>query len=401
VSWNHIFQFLFWFGPAAIFYTYVLYPRLVALLAPRQPFWPEHWPADRPWPRVTLLMAVYNEEAVLPEKFKRLDELDYPDDKLHIFVGSDASSDNTNALVRQYADGREGVRFFAFRQRRGKAAILNDLAEAALAEHPAGPDHLFVITDANVMPEPNAVRALATTYAHPELGLAEAYLVPLDPAREGISRSEQEYIRQEARLKHREGLLGGLMAGPFGGWYSLRSDFFRPIPPHHLVDDFYLAMCVFEQGGKVVSNWKARVYETVSHEMGQEFRRKWRIGAGNFQNMMHFWRLWFPPSSLRAWVLFSHKILRWLIPILMLLSLAAGLYLCWEHRPLYCGMLAVALSVALGLPLLDLLLNALGIHLLLLRNLRYFIAMNVALLLGFFRYLRGVKQGIWQPTKRT
>ncbi len=400
MSWTLFFQCCFWLGIIATVYSYVLYPLLVRYLASKERFWPKHWPGERPLPRVTILMAVYNEERVLPEKFQHLDALDYPAGRIHIFIGSDASEDQTNRLVKQYAASREGVRFFAFRQRRGKAAILNDLAAAALAEHPAGPDHLFFITDANVMPEANAVRELVAAYAHPEIGLAEACLIPLGPREDGISRSEQEYIRREALLKHREGLLGGVMAGPFGGWYSLRSDFFQPIPQHHLVDDFYLAMCVFEQGGKAISSLDARVYETVSHEMGEEFKRKLRIGAGNFQNMFHFWRMWFPPFTLRAWVLFSHKILRWIIPLLMLCSFFAAIGLWWQGASLY-GWLALGMAaVVLGLPLLDMLLNALGIHLLLLRNIRYFVAMNIALLFGFFRYLRGIRQGVWQPTKR-
>ena len=397
---SFVFLTLFWLGILATLYSYVLYPALIDLLARDKRFWPEHWPEGRPLPRVTLLMAVHNEEAVLPDKFARLDELDYPPELLHIYIGSDASTDATNALSEAYAAERGQVRFFAFRQRRGKASILNDLAKAAIADCPAGPQHIFLITDANVMPEPNAVRELVATYAHPEIGLAEARLIPLGRRYDGISRSEREYIRREARLKYREGLLGGVMAGPFGGWYSLRSDFFCLIPPHHLVDDFYLAMCVFERGGKAVANLDARVYETVSHEIGEEFKRKLRIGAGNYQNLFRFWRMWFPPFNLRAWVLFSHKVLRWLIPLLLLLSFASAVVLWWMGMSLYGWAALGMLLLFAGLPLLDMLLNALGIHVLLLRNVHYFTAMNAALLLGFLRYLRGIKQGVWQPTKR-
>lgn len=384
----------------ATFYSYVVFPLVVALLAPSKRFWPDHWQKDKPWPHVTILMAVYNEEKVLPEKFRCLDALDYPLEKLRIFIGSDASTDGTNALAEQYAAGREGVRFFAFQQRRGKSAILNDLAKVALEEYPAGPDHLFFITDANVMPDTNAVRDLVIPYASLEIGLVEARLVPLNLHKGGISSSEQEYIRREVRLKYQEGLLGGVMAGPFGGWYSFRSDFFRPIPQHYLVDDFYLAMCVFEQGGKAISCLNARAYETISHEIKEEFKRKLRIGSGNYQNMLHFWHMWFPPFSLRAWVLFSHKILRWLIPLLMVCSLLSALYLWWQGLVLY-GWLALAvLLFVVVVPLLDMALNAFGIHVLILRSIRYFVVMNVALLVGFFRYLRGIERGIWRPTKR-
>ncbi len=393
-------MFFFWVGVLATVYSYAVYPALIGRLARGKRFWPERWPEGRPLPRVTILMAVHNEEAVLPDKFNRLDELDYPSELLHIYIGSDASTDSSNALAEAYASSRPGVRFFAFRQRRGKASILNDLAKAAMEDCPAGPAHIFLITDANVMPEPNAVRELVKTYAHPEIGLAEARLIPLGQRYDGISRSEREYIRREARLKYREGLLGGVMAGPFGGWYSLRSDFFCPIPAHHLVDDFYLAMCMFERGGKAVANLEARVYETVSHEIGEEFKRKLRIGAGNYQNMFRFWRMWFPPFSLRAWVLFSHKVLRWFIPFLLLLSMVSAVVLAWMGYGLYLWAAVGMALVFIGLPLLDMFLNALGIHVLILRNVHYFVAMNAALLLGFLRYLRGIKQGVWQPTKR-
>lgn len=385
---------------AALLHSYLVYPWWMRWLASRRK---AAYPPSNPsgeWPRVSILMSVYNEASVIEEKLQCLKALQYPGHLLSIWVGSDASSDATNALLLQAERNFPGLQVFCFTERRGKPSVLNDLAAQAFAAHPADEDHILLITDANVMPEPNILRELVPHFSHPAVALVDARMENTGLELRGISRSERTYIHSEVGLKHAEGHCWGLMMGPFGGCYGLRSNYFQPIPGNHLVDDFYLAMRVFEQGGRAVSALSAVCREAVSQDLREEFRRKARISAGNFQNLRVFRHLWWPPASKLAWVFLSHKILRWIGPFLMAILLLSSAFLASSGNLFFSLLFLLQLGMYLGAPLLDWLLRKLDVHILLLRHIRYFVSMNLALLKGFLRYRRGIRSGAWEPPKR-
>jgi hypothetical protein len=141
-------------------------------------------------------------------------------------------------------------------------------------------------------------------------------------------------------------------------------------------------------------------YEDVSDHLPEEFRRKARISAGNFQNLAEFRQLLWPPWRGVAFAFWSHKVLRWLTPLLLLLALAANVALVlrgagWFYQLTLAGQLALPLLV-----LLDRVVGRLGWHPRLLRFVTHFYSMNAALALGLWRYLRGVRTTVWQPTQR-
>lgn len=395
-----ILQLVCWISIAGVVHSYVLYPYLLKLL-----WWLRGTKVDKPadvpgtWPQVSVLMSVYNEEAVIDEKLENLAALDYPVEQLRIYIGSDASSDTTNAIIAD--KNLPNLVFFPFEQRRGKPSVLNDLVRAIQGGQPCSPEHLLLITDANVMLAPDTLQRLARHFSDPHIGLVDTHMHPTGMRAAGISRSERYYISKEVWIKHLEGQLWGTMIGPFGGCFAMRANLFEPIPPNYLVDDFYLAMQVFSKGKKAINDLDAHAFEAVSHSIKEEYRRKARISAGNFQNLRHFRRLWWPPTSPLAFAFFSHKVLRWWGPFLILLAWSSTAILALLGNQLY-GWLFLLITLGLLLPILiDILFNYLKINWLFLRSLRYFSLMNLALLKGYWRFRKGIQKGSWEPPKRT
>lgn len=351
------------------------------------------------WPAVSVLMAVHNEEKVLEEKLRCLLNQDYPG-QYNIYIGSDNSSDRTNDILQEFAakDDRLNIKIFTSRQ--GKPGIINQLT--ALAP-PPGNDHFYLLTDASVMLADDVVTQLIKpSLKLNDLTVIDARMIHTGIQQHGISKTEDQYISGEVKLKQAEGRLWGYMMGPFGGCYALRSDVYERGPDNFLVDDFFLCMAAYEQGGKGISVAEAHCYEGVGQHLKDEFRRKVRISSGNWQNTVRFRQQWWPPVSELSFAFFSHKILRWLTPFLiivimlglLLLSLVFGNY--WATLAFSC-----LASLLLLPPMLDILLSQLfGIHWQPLRAIRYFLAMNLALLVGFFRFLKGIQSNVWQPSQR-
>jgi cellulose synthase/poly-beta-1,6-N-acetylglucosamine synthase-like glycosyltransferase len=216
---------------------------------------------------------------------------------------------------------------------------------------------------------------------------------------EGISTVENEYITTEVQIKHLEGIVFGKMVGPFGGCYAIRSNYFSKIPPKYLVDDFYIAMRAFEKGGLAINEMNAKCFEAVSHDINEEYRRKSRISAGNFQNLATFKHLIWKMNSL-SFAFFSHKVLRWLGPFFIIFAFLSSGVLSLTGN-FYYQVLFFLLNVFLFvIPVLDVLFKKLKINVLVFRKVRYFLLMNIALLEGFIKYINGIKNNVWEPPKR-
>ena len=385
----------------ALAHSYVLYPLLLKWLVRGKTNNETIFIKDDPdLPFITVIMSLYNEEKVIGPKLETLLNQSYPTEKYRIIIGSDGSRDRTNEIVAQRVAGSAAVQFFPFEQRRGKPEVINHLVGLALKHRPAGPDHVFLITDASVMLRPEVAFHLAKHFKNPQIAVVDAFMTHTGLEDDGISRSEDRYISGEVGLKHLESIVWRKMIGPFGGCYALRSDYFSPVPSNFLVDDFFITMRAFERGAEAINEPMAICYEPVSHEWREEYRRKARISAGNFQNMLLFRKLWWPPVSALSFAFFSHKILRWLGPFFLLLMGLSMVATAWQGNQFNRILFLCFIAAALLAPLADVLLKRMGIHVLLLRNLRYFFLMNTALFQGFFKFLKGIRSNVWEPTKR-
>ncbi len=384
----------------AVVHTYVLYPLLVTWAAARRCKDRKEKPtvpSPLQWPAVDVLMAVHNEELVLAKKLDSLLAQDYPG-VLAFHIGNDRSTDRTSGILKEYDaafPGRFHLRLNP--ERSGKPATINALA-AGLSEA-----RIFVLTDASVLLRWDTVTELVRPMLRDEnIGVVDARMVHIGLEQAGISRLEDRYIGREVAVKQGESCLWQRMIGPFGGCWALRAEAFVPVPPNFLVDDFYLCMAAYEAGWLGVSSPLAVAYEGVGQHLADEFRRKRRIGAGNWQNLLRFRHLWWPPwRDPLAFAFFSHKVLRWITPHLLLIGAACWVAVILLTGNYWAGLLLVVVTATAGITMvIEPALAFFGIHSTRVRALRYFAAMNLALLLGFFRFLNGISTNVWQPSHR-
>lgn len=385
-------EIVFWSAVALIFHSYILFPFIIRILASFKAKNQAETSANTDLPFVSILLSAYNEEAVIEEKMSSILLGNYPKNKYEILVGSDCSSDQTNTIMEQLAREHPGLlQFFPFSRRQGKPGIINQLVQKAKGE-------ILVLTDANVMFDTDTLTELVAPFSYPLTGLVDSQMVNKGARSSGISIQEKAYISREVGIKHHESVLWGAMMGPFGGCFAIRKKLYEPVPHNFLVDDFFLNMVVIEKGFQAVNNPKAVVYEDVSNDMAIEYRRKIRIATGNFQNLARFKNLLWPIWSGVSFAFISHKVIRWVGPFLFLISFLTAAYLSLSVS-VYLTILAAYVIVML-LPFLDHFLKKLRIHMSFLRFITHFCAMNLALFVGFIRYLKGVKTNVWQPTKR-
>jgi glycosyltransferase involved in cell wall biosynthesis len=340
-----ILQILFWTAVFFVLHTYVFYPLILRLFSARRKGNEVVFDKDDDLPFVSVIIAAYNEEACIREKIESIYSGSYPPGKFEVLVGSDNSTDRTEDIVESLMEIHPSVRFSVFRERRGKGNVVNDLVQKAGGS-------ILVLTDANVIFHEDTLFYLVRHFKNPEIGLVDTNMVNRGMKEDGISYQEKAYISREVRIKDMESRLWGAMMGPFGGCYAIRKEDYSKVPSNFLVDDFYINMVIFEKGKLAINDTRSIVFENLPDELKVEFRRKVRIGTGNFQNLRRFRGLIL--TSRYGFAFLSHKVIRWFGPFLMLIALATNIVLAFGFK-IYIWILMAHLAVYL-IPLSDLLL---------------------------------------------
>lgn len=368
-------------------YAYVGYPLVLWLIqrfrTPRAVAHPELWP------KISITVPAFNEEAQIRGTIESLLRLDYPADRMQILIVSDASTDRTDEIVLEYA-GR-GVELLRVEERRGKGA-----AENAAAQHLTG--EIVINTDASIRIAPEAIRPLIAQFADPGVGLASGRDVSVSSLEAEANVGESGYVGYEMWIRQLESRINGIV-GASGCFYAIRTHLHREPLPEHVSRDFAAAIVARENGYRAVSVDEATCLVPRTGSLRSEYRRKVRTMTRGMETLW-FKRALLDPTryGIFAWMLFSHKVCRWLLPWSALLALP-GLVMLAPSQPLAAATLALtAVVLLLG-----------GTGWLLAERVRlprvlslpaFALASNFAALHAGIRALQGKANALWEPTRR-
>jgi cellulose synthase/poly-beta-1,6-N-acetylglucosamine synthase-like glycosyltransferase len=417
-------KLLFFISLTIIIYIYAGYPLLVFLISRLRN---KPLKKDPYKPYITILIAAYNEENVIEETIKNKLALDYPEESLEIIVISDGSTDRTDEIVKKYEGKR--VRLIRQEPRAGKTSALNIAVPEARGE-------ILIFSDANSIYEQNVLRELADNFNDPSVGYVTGKMIYTNadgtPSGDGCTA----YMKYENRLRSWETSLGSIV-GVDGGIDAVRKELYQPMNPDQL-PDFVLPLKVVAQGYRVVYEPEAILKESSLATAKDEYKMRVRVA------LRALWGMWdmhhlltlspspapplspsdapeatpshlpplsrsdapeatpshlptFPPSILYAWQLWSHKVLRYLCFIFLILAYLSNLAL-WSESAFYraffilqnIAYIGAALSPALG---------KINIRSRLLYLLNYFTLLNLASAHAFIKFLLGQKTVIWTPRK--
>ncbi|MBF0483972.1 MAG: glycosyltransferase family 2 protein [Candidatus Omnitrophica bacterium] len=363
--------FLFWLCLGLIIYCYFLYPAILWVVALFSNKIVHKDYSLRP--SVSIVMSVWNEEKHIAEKLSNLLSLDYPEDKLEILVGSDGSDDATVELSYQFKDNR--VKFFDYRERRGKMSVLNDLLKEAKND-------IVLFCDARQRFEIDVIRELVANFADPKVGCVSGELI-LESDGRGVSESVGAYWSYEKFIRAQEGRIHSIM-GATGAIYAIRRGLFKSLPVNIVLDDMFIPFCIIQQGYRAIFDVSAKAFDKVAQSPEEEHRRKVRTLAGNFQIFALFPFLFNPAKSPIAIQLFSHKFLRLQMPFLMIFLFVLNIFLV-TRDPVYLFILLSQIAFygsAVFCPVSYM-----------------FCVLNFAALEGLWRFLTAQQQVTWEKAK--
>lgn len=376
-------RIFFWLAAFLLFYVYAGYPLLLALIGlfvhrPR--------PDAGYTPRISVLIAAYNEEEAIERKIRQTLALEYPKEKLEVLVLSDCSTDRTDEIVKAFPDSR--VRLVRMPERRGKTFAQNVGVQQATGE-------VIIFSDATAIYHPKALLYLACNYHDPSVGAVSGRYQYFDPGQQSpTGLGSVAFWNYENLIKKMQSSIRTI-TGCCGCIYSVRKETYTELPAD-IISDLVQPLQAIRKGYRVVFEDRALAYEETTQSTSEEFSMRVRVvtramrGLLSVADLLKPWKFAWP-----AFQLWSHKIMRWMVPLFLIALLIANSLLL--DSSLYRFTLAVQLFFYAA-ALLNMLLplhrqwKPLGIPL-------FFCTLNAAALVSMLEICRGRKYVTWQTVR--
>jgi len=377
-------QLIFWSSIAALFYVYAGYPILVYLVGLVFPKKIERGACE---PRVTILITAYNEENAIRAKLENTLAIDYEREKLEILVASDGSTDKTEAIVKEFA--ARGVRLFRQEGRVGKTVTQNNAVAQAAGE-------IILFSDATTDYRPDVLREILPNFADASVGCVAGKLIYVDGSASNVGKGARSYWNYETFLKQSESNACSLI-GASGCLYAVRKSAYRPMYAE-ACSDFLICTIVYEQGLRTVYEPRAVCTEDTNRQTDKEMRMRVRVISQTFTDLWRNRRMLNPlRGGFYAVELVSHKVLRYAVPLFLLLIFVSNLSLA--PSGLFFEIVFLAQVAFYLLALTGWAFEKMGVALGVLAIPHYFALANLASVFGFYQFLRGARYAAWEPIR--
>ena len=340
-------------------------------------------------PDVSMVISAYNEEKVIEKKIRNFLEIDYPEEKIRLFIGSDGSNDGTNEILKRYEG--EKIKISLYEQRRGKTAVLNNLI-------PQTEGSIIIFSDADTFYQPDAVKKIVRHFADKNVGAVCGRLILSNPDEKNVGGwGEKIYWVYENKIKQIEGIIKTTI-GATGGIYAIRKSLFNKVPENkNIACDFFTPVKIAGSGFDVIYEGEAKAAEKTAMSIRKEFSRKIRIGVQNFRVIPMLVPYLNPLKGFIAFGLWSHKIIRWFTPFLLISLFVINVLLA--DKPFYKAVLIVQ-AVFLIFTLIGFILQFFGKKMFIFSAPFYYITINAALFIAFFKSIFTTQKPTWETNER-
>jgi poly-beta-1,6-N-acetyl-D-glucosamine synthase len=384
-------KILFIFSLFVIFYNYAGYAIIAWIFnkirnsgqKTSQPFYPS----------VSFIVAAYNEEDFIKEKINNSLSQEYPADKIEYIFVTDGSTDQTSEIAATFPN----VKVLHAPERRGKSAALNRAVTHAAND-------VLVFSDTNAFLNAGAVKKIAAHYHDPKTGgvAGEKKVIEPDAVSNENGSSEGLYWKYESALKKIDSDFYSVV-GAAGELFSVRRDLYEPLPETVILDDFVLSLKVAEKGYRIAYEPDAYATETPSFSIQDEKKRKIRIAAGGFQAILILKSLFLFWKHPRLFFLyFSHRVLRWaLSPFCFISALVANIVLALYYQLFTFECLLILQMLFYLMAFIGFASPGIAKKLKPAKLCYYLVFMNLSVILGFVRFLKGKQPATWEKARRT
>lgn len=382
---------LFFISLFFVFYTYVGYPIYLYVLTRLFPKPVRRKTADS-LPFVSVIIAAKNEAINIEKRINNLLEQDYPPDKIEIIVVSDGSDDDTRLIVQQLVNSQGTVQAriscYEYFPSQGKPSALNFGVQQASGE-------IIVFADVRQIFNNDVIKELVKNFSDPTVGGVSGELVFLEEEESSIKAQMGAYWKYEKKIRKMESDTGSVV-GATGAIYAIRKTLYQPLPPTTLLDDVLTPMNIVLQGYRLVFDSHAIAHDVLSKDTEQEWRRKVRTLAGNWQLLSLNNGLLFPHRNPLWFRFLSHKLFRVCVPFFLITLFLVSVQLHGLFYDFITLLQVVFYLIALLAKFVPATQNNLIVKLC-----YFFCVLNFAAMKGFVVWITGESENAWSTANKS
>ena len=377
-----MFEFVIWFSLLAIVYAYFGYPFVLMMWSSVNKISVGNGYDEQDLPSISVLIPCYNEATILKDKIKNTLELEYPSDRVEIIFLSDGSTDDTVEIFNGFPVA-EHITMVSLEGRKGKANALNEGLNRAKND-------IVVFSDASIILEKDALLSIVQRFSDKRIGCISGEDHIAGGGGEGL------YGQYELFLRNKESQVSSIV-GASGSFYAQRRNIIEQFKEGY-APDFLSVLNTIEKGYRVITEPKARGSMLALKSASDEFKRKTRTVLRGMATLW-FKRSLFNPFKYTSFsfILFSHKIMRWLVPFFMILVFSFNSMLIGDPVYLFLFALQLLFYCAALLAWWDL---AFVKNHIFGKIALYFCISNLAILQAWVQFFKGGRQELWEPSKR-
>jgi cellulose synthase/poly-beta-1,6-N-acetylglucosamine synthase-like glycosyltransferase len=390
-----ILEIVFWLFVFIVIYAYLGYGVLLYFLVKlKETFAKRKITVDSAnfEPEVTLFVAAFNEKDFVDIKLQNSFSLDYPQEKVRQLWVTDGSDDGTPDILRTY----KGIEVYHQPERAGKIAAMNRGMEFVKTP-------IVIFSDGNTLLGKESIRRIVKLFSDPKVGCVSGEKRIF--SKDSTAATEGIYWKYESKLKQWDARLYSVV-GAAGELFALRTELFEPVERDTLLDDFIVSLRIAEKGFTIQYDPNAYAIENPSANVREELKRKIRISAGGIQSVIRLKELLNPfKFGILSFQYISHRVLRWTLaplglPIILLCNLAISLSIgIFDFSNIYNWLIWFQI-VFYAIALFGWYLEEKHIKVKIFYVPYYFFIMNLAVYLGFIRYIKKSQSVNWERAKR-
>ncbi len=380
-----ILKIMFWLLFFCLVYTYFGYPIFMSLMykLKKMP------PVDKGniTPHISIVVAAYNEEKNIAAKLNDILNIDYPKDKMEVFVVSDASSDRTDEIVKGFLD--KGVKFYRMVIRSGKIA-------AYRAVFPLLRGEIIVFSDATSILNPNSITHLVSNFNDNSIGCVGGFLVYVNPKQAITGRGEKKYWSYEQKIREYESRLSSLPSVS-GTFYAVRKELFPVWMNDDLADDLIVPFYVKKKGFRTVFESQAICKDFTTLKIGEEMAKRTRITLQNLRGLMNQIDMLNPfKYGIFSLLVISHKLFRSIVPLFLVPLFIVTLFLSFYSVAfllIFLLQIIFYFGAWAGYQINKERKFSIG------NSIFYFCLSNLAILVGIVKFLKGERVATWETVR--
>lgn len=296
-----VYTVMFFFGIYFLLLFIILYLRNKKEL--------EDYPKPKRFPKVSFIIAAYNEEDSITDTIKALLKIEYPKEKKEIIIINDGSKDKTREIIQSFSEKHSGIKIIN-KENSGKADSLNKGIKIATGE-------LIAVVDADSYPEKDSLNKMVGYFEDRQVAAVTSRVL-VKNTKNFIERYQDFDYNVIAWTRKLLDFIGSVYVtnGPLSVYRRDLVVKAGGFDPKNMTEDIEITWNLLSKGYKTKMSYSTKVYTTVPKTLNHWIKQRVRWNLGGLQTLFKYKKFFLRGENLFGYFVMSYVSLSFFLSLI-------------------------------------------------------------------------------------